>query len=112
MKYETIALNVKLAAGGTSGDGTASKVGDFVNGTVVVHGTFDATLQLQGKISPRESANDDWVDVGSPFTTAGFVTLSDAGGAPLQFSHIRMKTTVFNTGAPLASFGGLQSRSL
>ncbi len=112
MKYETIALDVKLAAGGTSGDGIASRVGDFVNGTVVVHGTFSATVQLQGKISPREATNDDWVDIGTPFTTAGFIALADAGGAPLSFSHIRVKTTAFVNGAPLASFGGLQSRSL
>ncbi len=106
MKQVTYDLDVKLASGGTAGDGIARKVDGLINQTLVVGGTFGATVQIQGKLG------NTWVDVGTPFTTSGFMAIADAGGLPLQFAWIRVKTTAFSTGTPEVTLSALDSRSI
>lgn len=110
MKYEARDLDVKAAAGGSNGDGDPIMVDRFHEKTVAIHGTFVATVQVQGKlVSPN--ASTDWVNIGAALTAPGLVAIADSTGHPLSVTHVRAKTTAFTSGAPKGSFGGFDSRS-
>lgn len=103
MKLDTHTMDVKTAVA----DGDALTIPLYSGGTVQVHGTFSATLQVQGKIAP----SSDWVNIGSSLTAPGLVTLSDGNGCPYCLTNIRIRTTAYTSGTPQAVFAGFNSRS-
>lgn len=103
MKLDTHTMDAKAAVA----DGDALNVSLYAGGTVQIHGTFSATLQVQGKIAPAS----EWTNIGSALTAPGLVTLSDANGSPYALTNIRVRTTAYTSGTPQAVFAGFNSRS-
>ncbi len=74
--------------------------GDFANldgkqGTVTFTGTFDATLQVQINLS--ETDESTWHDLGNPVSARGMITIPRG-----LAGRIRIDTTAFTSGAPVA----------
>jgi hypothetical protein len=103
MKLDTHTMDVQAAVA----DGTALSIPLYSGGTVQVHGTFSATLQVQGKIAPAS----DWVNIGGALTAPGLVNLADSNGSPYALTNIRVRTTAYTSGTPQAVFAGFNSRS-
>lgn len=80
--------------------GKASNVFRFRDKTVQFHGTFVATLQLEGSID-----GNDYAPIGAPVTAPGFVLVAET----IEF--LRVRTTAFTSGAPEAVAAGLDFRA-
>lgn len=104
MKLDTHTMDVKAAA---AANGDALSISLYHGGTVQIYGTFSATVQVQGKVAP----SSDWVNIGSALTAPGLVALSDPNGSPYCLTNIRVRTTAYASGAPMAVFAGFNSRS-
>ena len=68
---------------------------------VEIHGTFTATLQVQGSFDGTR-----WHNVGLAKTAADYVDLGE-----VPFSHVRIKTTAYTNGTPLATLNGWNART-
>ena len=97
MRYEPYELDVKDSVA----DGTAFPVRHFSSKTVEVRGTFVATLQVQGRISPAAP----WSDIGATISSATLVSIAPA------IAELRIKTTDYTSGTPLATFAGFNERT-
>lgn len=79
--------------------GPAKFVGRLTDKNLQVGGTFVATLQLEGTID-----GTNFEDVGAAITAPGIVVVSG------YFDKLRINTTVFTSGVPVAVLGGLFNR--
>jgi hypothetical protein len=102
MRHEKYELDVKKAAGGTNGDGTAHACQDLRGKVVQIGGVFDATVQVQASIDGAE-----FVNVGAAKTQGGYVELGDTAWA-----HVRIQTTAYVSGTPTATLAGHNSRTV
>lgn len=95
---EKIALAVPAAVG----IGEAANVFRFRDKYVQVHGTFVATMQLEGSIDGNE-----YFPVGAPQSaTPGVVAVPET----IQF--LRVRVTSFTSGEPKATFAGFDERAV
>lgn len=90
-----LAVATSVAAGATQ------DVRELVNKTVQVWGTFTATVQVEG----RAKTTATWLPIGAPLTAPGFVDV------PQTLAEIRLNTTAFTSGVPLAALAAYDSRS-
>lgn len=93
---EKLRLEVKQAVD----VGRAENVFRFRDKTVQVHGTFVATLQLEGSIDGSE-----YFAVGAPVSAAGAVRV------PETVEFLRIRTTAYTSGEPQAVFAGFDERA-
>lgn len=93
---EKLSLEVKPAVD----VGRAENVFRFRDKFVQVHGTFVATLQLEGTLN-----GSDYFAVGSPVTAPAVIAV------PQTVEFLRVRTTAFTSGAPHALFGGFDERA-
>lgn len=96
MRYEHRALSVPLEVAA----GAAFRVDDLRDLVVQVSGTFDATLRIEG----QATAGGAWLPLGDPITDPGWYPVDQ----PLQ--AVRMATTVYGSGAPVAVLAGRNHR--
>lgn len=96
MRYEHRSLPVPLEVAA----GAAFRVDDLRDLVVQVTGTFDATLRIEG----QAVAGGPWLPVGDPFTDPGWYPVDQALHA------VRMATTVYGSGAPVAVLAGRNHR--
>ena len=94
---EKIRFEVKTAAG----VGRAENVFRFRDKYVQFHGTFTATLQLEGTVD-----GSDYVPIGAPTSAPGIVAV------PETVEFLRVRTTAFTSGEPKAVFGGFDERTV
>ena len=81
--------------------GAAQEVDHLRNKTVQFSGTFVATLQLEGSLD-----GTNWVAVESAVTAAGLVEVSHT------LKQLRVKTTAYTSGTPVAVLVGLDARTV
>jgi len=81
--------------------GQASNVFRFRDKTVQIHGTFVATLQLEGSIDGSE-----YFPVGAPKTSPGAVLV------PETVEFLRVRTTAYTSGEPRAVLAGFDERAM
>lgn len=97
-RHQTIDLNVRAA----NENGDATDIGDYQGDKIVsLHGTFTATLQLEGSLDGTV-----WTAIGASSGTPvnrEFVT---------PWRYIRVVTSGYGSGAPKATFGGHNSRTV
>ncbi len=93
---EKLRLEVKQAVDA----GRAENVFRFRDKTVQVHGTFVATLQLEGSIDGSE-----YFAVGAPVSAAGAIRV------PETLEFLRVRTTAYTSGEPKAAFAGFDERA-
>jgi hypothetical protein len=93
---EKLRLEVKQAVDA----GRAENVFRFRDKTVQVHGTFVATLQLEGSIDGSE-----YFAVGAPVSAAGVLRV------PEMLEFLRVRTTAYTSGEPKAAFAGFDERA-
>ena len=92
---------VQLAVPTAIGVGAASNVFRLRDKYVQVHGTFAATLQLEGSID-----GDEYFSVGTPQTSAGVLAVPET----VQF--LRVHVTAFTSGEPKATLAGFDERAV
>lgn len=93
---EKLRLEVKQATDA----GRAENVFRFRDKTVQVHGTFVATLQLEGSIDGSE-----YFPLGAPVSAAGVLRV------PETVEFLRVRTTAYTSGQPQAVFAGFDERA-
>lgn len=94
---ETISLQVPTSVG----VGQSANVFRFRDKYVQVHGTFVATMQLEGSIDGSE-----YFPIGAAQSaTPGVVAVPET----IQF--LRVRVTSFTSGAPKATFAGFDERA-
>jgi hypothetical protein len=98
MRHEVIQMEVKELL---NGEGRPEVVERFHEKTLHIHGTFTATLQVQGVVG----AHDEWTDIGSAISAPSIVAV------PLAVTRLRIKTTAYTNGTPVAHLGGFDSRT-
>lgn len=92
--WKTLDAPASVAAG-------AAVVADrFFDKTVLLGGTFDATCRVQGTLD-----GTNWADL------TGDLTAPQAVAIPHTVRLLRINTTVYNSGAIVASFAGQDARS-
>lgn len=96
MRFESKALIVPTSAG----VGTAIQFDRFTEKTVVVGGTFTATIRIQGSID-----GTNYVDLTGDITAAGVTEI------PHTVKYIRVRTVAW-TSSPVVSIGGFDSRAV
>ena len=96
MRYETRNFVVPLE----EAEGSSFRVTSIRELAVQVSGTFDATLQIMGQAHEGGA----WLAVGSPITAPGWYPITH----PLF--NVRMDTTAYVSGAPVAALAGLNHR--
>lgn len=92
---------IRLAVPTSAGVGAAANVFRFRDKYVQVHGTFAATLQLEGSID-----GDEYFPVGTPQASAGVLAVPET----LQF--LRVRVTAFTSGEPKATLAGFDERAV
>ncbi len=80
--------------------GQASNVFRFRDKTVQIHGTFVATLQLEGSIDGSE-----YFPIGTPRSAAGAAQVAET----IEF--LRVRTTAYTSGEPRALLAGFDERA-
>lgn len=88
---ETLEAKASVAAG------TAKTVPEGCQVSVMVSGTFSATLRVQVSMT---DAGSDWYNWGSPITAAGAVTVPRG-----LARRVRLNTTAYTSGTPAAVVG-------
>jgi len=96
MRFESKAMPTPASVA----SGASIVVDRFTEKTVIVSGTFDATVRVQGSLD-----GSTWADLTGDITAPGVHPI------PHTVRHLRMRTTVFASGAPAASFGGFDGRA-
>lgn len=91
---------VQLTVPTSAAAGGAASVFRFRDKYVQVHGTFVATLQLEGSIDGNE-----YFPVGAPQSAAGVVAV------PETIEFLRVRVTAFTSGEPKATFAGFDERA-
>lgn len=89
-----------LVAPASVAAGAAIIADRFTDKTVLISGTFDATCRVQGSVDGAT-----WVDL------TGDITAPGAHPIAHTIRLIRINTTVYVSGAIVASFSGLDARS-
>jgi hypothetical protein len=78
----------------TTGDGDPIDVLQFEGKTVQISGTFSATIQMEGTITPGA-----WISEGSAATGAAVVEISKT------YQQLRTKMTAYTSGTPVVALG-------
>jgi len=94
---EKVRLEVKQAVD----VGRGENVFRFRDKTVQIHGTFVATLQLEGSIDGSE-----YFPVGASASAPTVVRV------PETFELLRVRTTAYSSGEPRAVFAGFDERAM
>ena len=94
---EKLVLEVKQAVEA----GRAENVFRFRDKTVQVHGTFVATLQIEGSIDGSE-----YFPLGAALSAPGALRV------PETLEFLRVRTTAYTSGEPRAVFAGFDERAV
>jgi hypothetical protein len=92
---------VRLEVKQTAAAGRAENVFRFSHKYVQVHGTFVATLQVEGSID-----GSDYFAVGGPQSAPGVVPV------PETMEFVRMRTAAYTSGEPKAVLAGFDERAV
>ncbi len=106
MRQEVYDVDFKHAAGGSAGDGDPRGCRDLLNKLLSVTGTFSATYSIQGKIE-----GGDWHDIATGLTAPSVTPSAASGGFEYAYTAIRIKTTAWTSGNPVAKLSGYNSRT-
>lgn len=92
---------LQLADPTSAAAGAAANVFRFRDKFVQVHGTFVATLQLEGSIDGSE-----YFPVGTPQSAGGIVAV------PETIEFLRVRVAAFTSGEPKATCAGFDERAV
>ncbi len=92
---------IEMEVTASVGVGRAEHVFRFRDKYVQVHGTFAATLQVEGSID-----GNDYFPIGPAVSAPGVVPVPET----VQF--LRIRTTAYASGAPAATFAGFDERAI
>lgn len=96
MKHEVHDLNVPASVA----NGTAKLVQDLREKYVQFSGTFVATMDIEGSMD-----GTNWATTSTGHNASAIVSV------PQSVKYIRIATTAFTSGTPVAKLGAFQARS-